>query len=214
MRKSLCALKDSHICDANSAMLIPAIIALTSITSADSIAANQVVESADTLVAADFDDCEICEISDNTKYDEETLFPWLFTDFARLNAEKTLVSVATSHIGLPYRRGGKTTRGFDCSGFTGYLFRNIGINLGASSRNQFKQGKEVATKDLKIGDLVFFSGRAGGTRTVGHVGMVIDVDNEDGTVCFIHSTHRSGITISRMNEPYYSSRYMGARRVL
>lgn len=191
--------------------MIPALLLLQALVSTD--------VPADTLDAADFDcppdSCEICTIDDDTPYDESTLFPWLFTDFGRLGAEKTLVDMATSKLGLPYRRGGKTPRGFDCSGFTGWVFSHVGIRLGASSRDQFLQGHKVDRQsDLKVGDLVFFSGRAGGKGRVGHVGMVIDNDPATSTVRFIHSTHRSGITVSRLDEPYYSNRYMGARRVL
>ncbi len=169
---------------------------------------------ADTLVADDFDDYILNEIHDDTDYNDPELFPWLIADFglSKFNNVQTLIENATMHLGLPYRRGGKTPRGFDCSGFTGYVFRSVGIRLGASSRDQFRQGEPVETDQLQPGDLVFFSGRAGGYDRVGHVGMVIDTDS-DGTIRFIHSTHRSGITISRLDEPYYSSRYMGARRM-
>ncbi len=170
---------------------------------------------ADTLMADDFDsECEICIINDDTDYDESTLFHWLLTDLTKLNARQNLVDLATSFIGLRYRRGGKTPKGFDCSGFTAYVFRSIGIKLGASSRDQYQQGHEVPTEALEVGDLLFFSGRAGGQQRVGHVGMVVDVDKESGTVRFIHSTHRSGITVSRTDEPYYAARYIGARRIL
>lgn len=170
---------------------------------------------ADTLMAEDFDDIAVnAEISDDMLDREPEIMPWLFTDLSKIMAPHTLVNYATSFIGLPYRRGGKTPKGFDCSGFTGYVFRTIGIRLGASSRDQYLQGEPVKTEELRPGDLVFFSGRAGGVSRVGHVGMVIDRDPDSGTVRFIHSTHRLGITVSRLDEPYYDRRYMGARRVI
>lgn len=169
----------------------------------------------DSLVADDFDYAEFCVIEDDTIANELQLMPWLRTDFGRMNAAQSLVDKATSYIGLPYRKGGKTERGFDCSGFTGFLFRTIGINLGASSRDQAKQGAPIKNQSsLREGDLVFFSGQAGGKSRVGHVGMVIDRDPRTGVVRFIHSTHRSGITVSRLDEPYYAARYITARRLL
>ncbi len=123
-----------------------------------------------------------------------------------------MISHAKEFMGLRYRRGGKTPKGFDCSGFTGYLFGQFGMKLNASSRDQFLQGDAVDHDALRPGDLVFFSGRRGGTKTVGHVGMVVEIHG-DGTFSFIHSANSSGITISHSLEPYYKNRYVGARRV-
>lgn len=123
-----------------------------------------------------------------------------------------MISHAKEFLGLRYRRGGKTPKGFDCSGFTGYLFSQFGMKLNASSRSQYLQGDAVDEGMMRPGDLVFFSGRRGGTKTVGHVGMVVEIHG-DGTFSFIHSATSSGITISHSLEPYYKSRYMGARRV-
>lgn len=178
-------------------------------------AGNDTILPADTLVTADFDDAAtVCEIDDEAFDREVEIFPWLRTDLSKIIIPHTLVNYATSFIGLPYRRGGKTQKGFDCSGFTGFIFRSVGIRLGASSRDQYRQGIPIAEKQLSPGDLVFFSGRAGDKSRVGHVGMVIDRDPESGIVRFIHSTHRLGITVSRLDEDYYSRRYIGARRVI
>lgn len=123
-----------------------------------------------------------------------------------------MIAYARKYMGLRYRRGGKTPKGFDCSGFTGYIFNQFGIKLKASSSAQYTQGEEVKKGDLRPGDLVFFGGRAARKSRVGHVGMVTHV-NDDGTFKFIHSANSSGITVSRSTEPYYSRRYIGARRV-
>lgn len=123
-----------------------------------------------------------------------------------------MIEHASSFIGLRYRRGGKTPAGFDCSGFTGYIFRQFGINLNSNSASQYKQGEAVHDGDLQPGDLVFFNGRAVSRTRVGHVGIVVSV-NDDGTFRFIHSAISSGITVSESTEPYYKRRYIGARRV-
>lgn len=124
-----------------------------------------------------------------------------------------LLDYARSFKGLRYRRGGKTPKGFDCSGFTGYVFRQFGLSLGASSRDQYRQGESIERESLQPGDLVFFSGRCGGTKSVGHVGIVTRVGDDGKSFHFIHSACSSGITESHSSEPYYSCRYVGARRV-
>lgn len=123
-----------------------------------------------------------------------------------------MLSLARDYLGLRYRRGGKTPKGFDCSGFTGYIFSQFGIKLNASSSAQYQQGEPVADGELRPGDLVFFSGRAGGRSRVGHVGLVTEVA-ADGTFRFIHSSNSHGIVVTNSTAPYYSRRYIGARRV-
>jgi len=124
-----------------------------------------------------------------------------------------LLSFARQFTGLRYRRGGKTPKGFDCSGFTGYVFRQFGVSLHADSRSQYLQGEAVADGLMRPGDLVFFSGRARSKTRVGHVGIVTSVDSDSGTFKFIHSAISSGVIESHSNEPYYRSRYIGVRRV-
>ena len=123
-----------------------------------------------------------------------------------------LLSEAKSHLGKRYRSGGKGPSAFDCSGFSGYVYHQFGYNLGASSRDQFTQGEEVKDKDLRKGDLVFFTGR-NRKRGVGHVGIVVSVDNEKGTFTFIHASTSQGIKIDS-NIGYYEGRYLGARRII
>ena len=123
-----------------------------------------------------------------------------------------LLTEAKSHMGKRYRSGAKGPNAFDCSGFSSYVFRQFGYKLGASSRDQFNQGEKVDVKNLRMGDLVFFTGssRRGG---VGHVGIVVSADNEKGTFKFIHASTSQGIKIDS-NTGYYDGRYLGARRVI
>ena len=123
-----------------------------------------------------------------------------------------LLGPAATFIGTHYRSGGKKPGGFDCSGFTSYIFSQFGISLNASSRSQYTQGQEIPTDQLRPGDLVFFSGRAVSHKRVGHVGIVTEICS-DGTFKFIHSACSKGVVISHSQEPYYSRRYIGARRV-
>ena len=123
-----------------------------------------------------------------------------------------IINIAMKFIGVPYRRGSSSPKGFDCSGFTSYVFKLKDIILKRSSREQFTQGERVASrKDLRRGDLVFFGGSRG-RNSVSHVGIVKDV-NEDGTFTFVHAA-RTGIKVDKSIAPYYSKRYIGARRIL
>lgn len=124
----------------------------------------------------------------------------------------SLMNEAFSHIGTPYRSGQSSPSGFDCSGFTSYVYGKLGISLGRSSRDQYTQGLPMAKSGLKSGDLVFFTSPSSG-RSVGHVGIVTDVDNVSGNFNFIHASVK-GVKVSSSSEPYYNRRYIGARRIL
>ena len=131
---------------------------------------------------------------------------------SRNNIIDQVIDYAYRFRGTPYRYGASSPRGFDCSGFTSYVFKRFGIQLDRSSRGQITNGERVKKKDLQPGDLVFFQGRSG-RGGVGHVGIVTRV-NADNTFHFIHSACSSGVTESKNTEDYYSSRYVGACRVL
>lgn len=92
------------------------------------------------------------------------------------------------------------------------MFKNMGIDLNRSSRAQFNQGDPVDKDKLQIGDLVFFTSPRSG-RSIGHVGIVVDVDPISGSFNFIHASTK-GVKVSNSNERYYSRRYVGARRVM
>lgn len=124
-----------------------------------------------------------------------------------------LLSEAKSHTGKKYRYGAKGPANFDCSGFTGYVFRQFGYKLNASSSGQYSDGVAVEKGTLRPGDLVFFtSPRSRGG--VGHVGIVVDADNENNTFNFIHAAIGGGIEIQKSTSPYYQKRYVGARRIV
>lgn len=124
-----------------------------------------------------------------------------------------IIDYADSHLGRPYRRGAKGPSAFDCSGFTSYIFKNYDIALSPSSRTQYTQGRKISKDEIQPGDLLFFSGRRGGS-TVGHVALAVDVDDE-GRVKFIHASNSKGITYDTYPDGgYYSKRFLGARRVI
>lgn len=128
--------------------------------------------------------------------------------------QSDLVDFAKLHLGTRYRAGGKGPTSFDCSGFTSYVFRNFDISLSPASRLQGKEGKRVGLDEIAVGDLMFFSGRRGGA-TVGHVGLVIDVNQDTGVIKFIHASSTQGVVIQTFPDGgYYSRHYLHSTRVI
>jgi cell wall-associated NlpC family hydrolase len=122
-----------------------------------------------------------------------------------------LLKEARKHIGKPYRHGSKGPSAFDCSGFSSYVYRQFGYNLSPASRMQYTQGEKVERKNLRKGDLVFFTSRSSG-KNVGHVGIVVDANNATGDFSFIHASI-SGVKINTCSG-YYEGRYIGAKRII
>lgn len=154
---------------------------------------------------------------DNEKYEEIDNYDFLYNNEDYSDAYNyapvgDVLDEAFSHIGARYRSGQAGPYAFDCSGFTSYVFKNMGIELNRSSRGQYNQGDPVSKENLQSGDLVFFTSRGSG-RSIGHVGIVVDVDPISGSFNFIHASTK-GVKVSNSNEAYYSRRYMGARRVM
>ncbi len=125
-----------------------------------------------------------------------------------------MISFAKKYIGTRYRRGGKGPKGFDCSGFTSYVFNQFGYSLNPSSGGQYGQGKKISREEVQPGDLLFFTGRSAKSGRVGHVGIAVDNNPETGEITFIHAAISGGIRIDRVSAPYYAARYIGARRIL
>ncbi len=124
----------------------------------------------------------------------------------------SIINYAKIFMNSRYHRGGNgSSKSFDCSGFTSFVYRNFGFELKHSSAEQATQFDSVNLSDLKTGDLVFFSGRHISKR-VGHVGIVVVPEN--GSFNFIHASSRNGVIISKSDEPYYMKRYIKAGRVI
>jgi hypothetical protein len=129
-----------------------------------------------------------------------------------LSAEQTtgrekLIMEIIKYLDTPYKYGGSTLNGIDCSAFTQSVYQDaLNINLNRTARDQFTQGKVISKDELQFGDLVFFNTR----RRVrpGHVGIYI------GDGLFAHASTKGGVMISSLDEDYYSKRFMGARRVV
>lgn len=117
-----------------------------------------------------------------------------------------------THLGKRYLRGTAGPKTFDCSGFTSYIFKTIGIELHRTSQGQYLQGRKISRSELQPGDLVFFQGSA--SRAIGHVGIVVSVDKENNTFKFMHAANRGVIIDDFAKASYYIRRYVGAKRIL
>jgi len=124
---------------------------------------------------------------------------------------KNLLKDAESYLGTPYKFGGNTSSGFDCSGFTVKVFQDNNFSLPRRSSDQADAGKSIDIKTVKPGDLLFFA-TSGGSR-VSHVGIVHTIEN-DGEIKFIHASTSKGVIISSLNEKYWNKAYLHAQRVL
>ena len=117
----------------------------------------------------------------------------------------SLVDYAKSLLGCPYVYGGTSTSGFDCSGFVQYVYKQYGYSLNRTANDQMKNGRSVTVAELVPGDLVFF-GYSGYSN---HSGIYI------GGNQFIHAANpSSGVVITDLYTDYYSSSYLGARRII
>jgi cell wall-associated NlpC family hydrolase len=121
--------------------------------------------------------------------------------------EQRLQRIVQPWIGTPYRRGGSSLRGTDCSGFTRSVMEELGVELPRRSRDQALAGTPIAREDLRAGDLVFFDLRKGRSG-IDHVGLYT------GDGLFVHASPRRGVAIDRLDEQIFRRSYRGARRVL
>ena len=120
-------------------------------------------------------------------------------------ASTKILKTAAQYRGVPYVFGGTTPRGFDCSGYVQFVFAKHGIRLTRTADTQAKEGKFVSRKNLKPGDLVFFTTYEPGAS---HVGIYA------GNQKFWNATSSRGIMLSDLNDSYWGPRYYTARRIL
>ncbi|AJY73911.1 C40 family peptidase [Paenibacillus beijingensis] len=119
--------------------------------------------------------------------------------------ESELNETVNEVVGTPYKWGGTTVQGFDCSGFIRYVFNQFETKLPRTSRSQAKVGMKVEKEELRPGDLVFFNTNGIG---ISHAGIYI------GEGKFAHSSSSKGVSISKLSDSYYKKRYVTARRIV
>jgi peptidoglycan DL-endopeptidase CwlO len=115
-----------------------------------------------------------------------------------------LVGTALSLRGSPYRDGGADPSGFDCSGFVAYVFFRQGISVPRTVSEQYMVGARISRAVLEAGDLVFFSTTDSGAS---HVGIAISGDE------FVHAPTTTGVRVDSLTTPYWSARFVGAKRL-
>jgi cell wall-associated NlpC family hydrolase len=119
-------------------------------------------------------------------------------------AGEAIISTALSMRGVPYRNGGADPSGFDCSGLVWYAFERHGIEVPRTVAEQFSAGRPVKAGNLEPGDLVFFETSG---HKASHVGLFV------GAGEFVHAPSTRGeVRIEHLSSPYWSRRYVGARR--
>lgn len=122
-----------------------------------------------------------------------------------LSPDTTLIGTALNLRGVPYRNGGSDPNGFDCSGFTQYVFAQHGLALPRETREQFQVGEKIKLEDVRTGDLVFFHTVA---RGASHVGIAVSDDE------FVHAPSTAGVVrVEHLSSAYWSKRFIAARRV-
>jgi peptidoglycan DL-endopeptidase CwlO len=111
-----------------------------------------------------------------------------------------VVGIAMRYLGVPYRWGGASPSGFDCSGFIMYVYAQVGVSLPHYTGAQYAMGSPVSRDQLEAGDLVFFNG-------LGHAGIYVGGGN------FIHAPHTGDVVKISSMTGWYASTYVGARRL-
>jgi hypothetical protein len=123
----------------------------------------------------------------------------------------SIINLGKNYLGKPYRYHISNTRRFDCSGYVSYIFSKFGYSLPPSSAGMAYVGEKISIDKARKGDLILFKGRSTKSTRVGHVALIIDID--DKGIVMMHSSQR-GILIEHYgNLDYYKRRYVMCRRL-
>jgi cell wall-associated NlpC family hydrolase len=122
---------------------------------------------------------------------------------------KSVVKEAKTFLGIKYKFAGINEEGMDCSGLVFVSHQKVSVHLPRRAKDQAVLGFSVSQNQIKIGDLLFFNTFG---NEISHVGIVEQING--GEIFFIHSSTSKGVMISSMNEPYWKSRFILAKRIL
>jgi len=134
----------------------------------------------------------------------------VLTDAASVSKGQEIADFALGYIGYPYVYGSASpSKGFDCSGFVKYIYSQFGYTINRTASSQLDNGTAVDRSELQPGDLVFFKKAGTGSKRASHVGIYI------GDSQFVHaSTSKVGVIVSHLSDAYYTTGFVGARRII
>lgn len=146
-------------------------------------------------------------VKESKETEEKYLAALSKSSTTEINAKDLLLMKIIEMLDSPYKYGGNTKAGLDCSAFTRMVIQStFEFSLPRSAREQYQIGKKILSRDsLQIGDLVFFN--TSRRRFPGHVGIYL------GENLFAHASRSLGVTISSLDEKYYNKRYVGSKRI-
>lgn len=152
---------------------------------------------------------EMVESSDSIQISDN--FIYKSTECPKLDS---IIHYALSQTGKPYKFATFGPNTFDCSGLMYHTFNTFNINIGRSSRDQYKEGVKVPLNEIRPGDLVFFYRGKKSRKYIGHVGMVVSVDSNKNFT-FVHSSSpKYGVRIDNSLKNAYANSFVGARRII
>jgi probable lipoprotein NlpC len=122
-----------------------------------------------------------------------------------------IVLNALKYKGIPYKFGGTTKRGMDCSGIVYVSYLKEKVQLPRVSRQMAKRGKKVSLRNAKKGDLLFFKTSKRRSR-INHVGLIVSV--KKNKIRFIHSTSSRGVITSSLSQRYWKNAFVKVKRIL
>lgn len=166
----------------------------------------EIIDEETALLEEDEDiDIDIAALAEEDKLEKEKLrYAELLGKWNSLDERKLLVKVATGFLGAPYKLGGATVQGIDCSAYVRKMYQFFDITLPRTAREQSRVGMTVGKDELEEGDLVFFRTR----RPVGHVGIYV------GNSEFVHSSSGERfVRIDSLDKPYFQKRFVRAVRI-
>ena len=130
-------------------------------------------------------------------------------DLSASSVANDVVEMALGYVGYPYVYGGSSPKGFDCSGFTSYIYKQFGYSINRTCSGQLDNGTAVSMSELQPGDLVIFKKYASSSKRASHVGIYI------GEGQFVHaSTSKVGVIVSHLSDAYYTTGFVGGRRIV
>ena len=129
---------------------------------------------------------------------------------AKSSPEFTIIQTAKSYSGTPYRYGGTTRSGIDCSALVYHSFAAVGVDIPRTSKEQSKLGEKVPLKNARPGDVLFFAtGKK--KKEVSHTGIVTEIKNKE--VRFIHASTSRGVTEDYLSNSYWTKAFLFVKRL-